>query len=101
MHANVLTEAIRLRPEASFANYLLGIVALKSADYAKAEDLFNRALDIEPRLRWARLALANLYIREAKWQKALLELDAYLEDFPKVLNRLEVQIARDRIAERL
>jgi Tfp pilus assembly protein PilF len=98
---SVLTEAIRLRPEASFAHYLLGIVAFKSADYAKAEDLFNRALDIEPRLRWARLALANLYIREAKWQKALLELDAYLEDFPKVMNRLEVQIARDRVAERL
>jgi cytochrome c-type biogenesis protein CcmH/NrfG len=97
----VLTEAIQLRPEASFAHYLLGIVAFKSADYAKAEDLFNRAIDIEPRLRWARLALANLYIREAKWQKALLQLDAYLEDFPKVRNHLEVQVARDRIAERI
>jgi Tfp pilus assembly protein PilF len=97
----VLTEAIQLRPEASFAHYLLGIVAFKSADYAKAEDLFNRAIDIEPRLRWARLALANLYIREAKWQKALLELDTYLEDFPKVRNHLEVQAARDSVAERL
>jgi len=97
----VLTQAIVLRPEASFAHYLLGIVAFNSADHATAEVHFNRALSIEPRLRWARLGLANLYIREGKWQKALAELDTYLEDYPKVLNSKDVRITRDRIAERL
>jgi tetratricopeptide (TPR) repeat protein len=97
----VLAQAIQIRPQASFAHYLLGIVAFKSADYAKAEESLNRALNIEPRLRWARLALANLYMREAQWKKALAELDAYLEAFPKVLNRREVEVTRNKVAERL
>jgi tetratricopeptide (TPR) repeat protein len=97
----VLSEAIKVRPEASFGHYLLGIVAFYGADYGHAEELFSRAIDIEPRLRWARLALANVYIRQAKWQKALGELDAYIEAFPKVQNRRDVESTRAKVAERI
>jgi predicted Zn-dependent protease len=96
-----LLEAIDLRPEASFAHYLLGIVAYRTSSDTNAEQSFRRALDIEPRLRWARLGLANLYIRQRKWESALAELDAYLEDFPNALNGPEVEAARQRVVEQL
>jgi Tfp pilus assembly protein PilF len=98
---SVLLEAIKLRPEASFAHYLLGIVAYRTADDANAEKYFRRALEIEPRLNWAQIGLANLYIRQGKWKAAIEELDTYLEDFPNAVNRPEVEAIRQKVVGRL
>jgi len=98
---SVLLDAVKISPSTFFAHYLLGIVAYKTADYKTGEGNFRKALDVEPRLRWARLALANIYMREARWKDALAELDAYIADFPKVLNHTEVRAARDKVAARL
>lgn len=98
---DVLEEAIKMKPDASFAYYLMGIAEMRGAGYASAEKNLRKALEIEPRLRWARIALANLYMKQDKWNEAIAEFDAYLNEFTKVSNRSEVQQARDKIAARL
>jgi tetratricopeptide (TPR) repeat protein len=97
----VLLEAIQRKPDASFAYYLLGVAYMQGQNYPKSEEHLRKALAIEPQLRWARLALGNLYIRQKKFQQALSEFEAYLEQFKKVANRSEVQKVREKIAAQL
>ena len=66
----VLAAAIKIKPDASFAYYLTGIVEMGSARYPKAEENLQKALEIEPKLRWARLGLGNLYVRQGKLKEA-------------------------------
>lgn len=98
---DVLREAIKIKPDASFAYYLMGIAYIQGAGYVPAEVNLRKALEIEPRLRWARLALGNLYVRQGKWSEAMKEFDAYLSDYGKVSNRSEVQEIRNKIAAKL
>ena len=69
----------------------------KAARFAEAEASLQKALEIESRLRWARIALANTYMRQQRWKEALAQFDAYLKEFPQVSNRGEVEEARQRI----
>jgi predicted Zn-dependent protease len=94
----VLAEAIKIKPDASFAYYLLGITETRGGRYQKAEENLRRALEIEPKLRWARLALGNLFINQRKFKEALIEYDTYLVDYKKVSNRTEVERARAKVA---
>jgi len=94
----VLTEAIKIKPDASFAYYLLGIAEMRGGSYGKSEENLRRSLEIEPKLRWARIALGNLFIRQNKYKEALIEYDTYLADYKKVSNHSEVERARAKIA---
>jgi tetratricopeptide (TPR) repeat protein len=94
----VLEEAIKLKPDASFAYYLLGVAHFRGDSFAKSEENLRRSLALEPRLRWARLALGNLYMRQNKWTEALAELDAYLVEFKRVSNRVDVEDVRKKVA---
>ena len=97
----VLEEAIKLKPDASFAHYLLAVVHHSNGSYGPAETAFRYALELEPRLRWARIGLANTYMRQERWADALAEFDAYLKEFPKVSNRTEVQETRKKVARKI
>ena len=97
----VLAEALKLKPDASFAYYLAGIAEMRGGSYAKAEENLRKSLEIEPKLRWARIALGNLYIRQGKLKEALAEFDAYLAEFKKVSNRPEVEQTRGKIVAQL
>ena len=95
---DVLTEAIKIKPDASFAYYLLGIAEMRAGRFEKSEENLRRALEIEPNLRWARIALGNLFLRQNKLKEALVEYDTYLADYKKVLNRPEVERTRAKVA---
>ena len=98
---DVLAEALKLKPDASFAYYLAGIAEMRGARYAKAEENLRKSLEIEPKLRWARIALGNLYIRQGKLKEALAEFDRYVAEFKKVSNLPEVQLTRGKIVAQL
>jgi tetratricopeptide (TPR) repeat protein len=98
---SVLAEAIKIKPDASFAYYLLGIAEIRAAQFAKAEANLRKSLEIEPKLRWARLALGNLFVKQGKLKEALLEYEVYLADYKKVANRPEVEQARAKVAVQL
>jgi tetratricopeptide (TPR) repeat protein len=94
----VLTHALKIKPDASFAHYLMGIVEARTGHYQKAEENLRKALEIEPKLRWSRLALGNLFIKQGKLKEALAEIDTYLADYKNVSNRPDVEGVRARIA---
>ena len=98
---SVLEAAIKIKPDASFAYYLLGIVEMRADRYRESEPLLRRALEIESRLRWARLALGNLYVRQGRLREALAEFDAYLTEFKKMANTQEVGQVRAKVAAQL
>jgi lipoprotein NlpI len=98
---SILESAIKLKPDAAFAYYLLGVAHIRGGNYAKAEANLRKAIEIEGQLRWARIALANVYMKQNKWKEALVEFDSYLEQFRKVSNRGEVEETRNKVAAQL
>lgn len=98
---SVLAEAIKLKPDAAFAYYLLGVAEMRALRYDKSEANLRKSIDIEPKLRWARIALGNLYMKQKKLQEALQEFDTYLADFKKVANHAEVEDTRNKIAAQI
>jgi tetratricopeptide (TPR) repeat protein len=97
----VLVQAIKIKPDASFAYYLLGIAEWWSGDYSKGEALLRKSMEVEPKLRWARLALANLHMERKNYKEALADLDTYLVDYKKVSNIAEVKQVREKVAAAL
>src|SRR4029453_18853065 len=72
-----LEAAIKLKPDAAFAYYLLGVTYYKSAFYEDAEEHLKHSLQLAPDLIEGHLALANVYIKIQEWSNAIAELDAY------------------------
>jgi tetratricopeptide (TPR) repeat protein len=95
-----LEAAIKLKPDAPFAYYLLGVTYYKSAFYEDAEDNLKRSLELAPDLYDARLALANVYLKIHEWPNVIAQLDAYLLENPKSPLREQVQAMRARVVAR-
>jgi tetratricopeptide (TPR) repeat protein len=98
---SALEQAIRIKPDAAFAHYLLGVSHYKAGRFPEAEASLQKALEIEARLRWARIALGNTYIKQQRWKDAVAQFDAYLKEFPKMSNRDEVEQVRRKIEQNL
>ena len=95
-----LNAALKLKSDAPFAYYLLGVTYYKSAFYEDAEDNLKRAMELAPDLLEGHLALANLYVRIQEWPNAIAELDAYLAKTEKSTLRDHVQAMRSRVVAR-
>jgi tetratricopeptide (TPR) repeat protein len=94
-----LLEAVQLSPEAAFGHYLLGVANYKTALYGEAQKHLVRALELEPKLGTARLALANLHLRLQDWSAALLQMEAYLKENPNATDREQIQAKRAQVEE--
>jgi len=95
-----LDAAIKLKPDAPFAYYLLGVTYYKSAFYEDAEDNLKRSLELAPDLADARLALANVYVKIQEWTNVIAQLDAFLAENPRSPLREQVQNMRARVIAR-
>jgi tetratricopeptide (TPR) repeat protein len=95
-----LNEAVKLKSDAPFAYYLLGVTYYRSAFYEDAEDNLKRSLDLAPELFDARLALANVYIKMQEWPNVITQLDAYLASNPKSAMRDLVLSMRAKVLAR-
>jgi tetratricopeptide (TPR) repeat protein len=95
-----LNAAVKLKPDAPFAYYLLGVTYYRSAFYEDAEDNLKKALELAPDLLDAHLALANVYIKIQEWTNAIAQLDAYLAASPRNSTRDQVQLLRSRVLAR-
>jgi tetratricopeptide (TPR) repeat protein len=94
-----LLGAVQLSPEAAFGHYLLGVANYKAALYGEAQKNLVRALELEPKLGTARLALANLHLRLQDWSAALLQMEAYLKGNPNAPDREQIQAKRAQVEE--
>lgn len=95
-----LNEAVKLKPDAAFAYYLLGVTYYRSAFYEDSEDNLKRVLELAPGLSYAHLALANVYIKMQEWTNAIAHLDGYLAMNPRPESRSEVEAMRSKLAQR-
>jgi len=98
---SVLADALKLKPDAAYAYYLVGVAEMRGNRYSVSETNLLRAIELEPKLRWSRIALGNLYVKQKRLKEALAQFDAYLAEFKKVSNRPEVQEVRGKIAAEL
>jgi len=94
---HMLQAAVRLEPRNARAFFLLGVLFYRANSNSLAEGSLNQALFFDPYQGSARLALANLYIREKKWNDALNQLDKYLTDNPFAADRLLVEGVRAKL----
>lgn len=92
-----LLQAVKLDPSSAFAHYLLGVTYYRLSFYDKAERSLTHALDLDSSLGLARLALANVYIRNEAWQQALAQLDFYIKANPHAADRGQVLAKRSQI----
>jgi Flp pilus assembly protein TadD len=88
---HMLQNAARLEPRNARIFFLLGVLFYRANSDALAESSLNQALFFEPYLGSARLALANLYVRQKKWTEARSQLEKYLVDNPFAADRAQVQ----------
>jgi tetratricopeptide (TPR) repeat protein len=96
-----LQQALKLQPSSGYAHYLIGIVYYKTMFYEEAEDHLQRAVDAGREMGFARLALANVYIRMLEWDSVVEQLDAYLKSNPWANNRDQIRQARQMAIEKL
>jgi Flp pilus assembly protein TadD len=98
---DLLDEAIRMRPLSGIAHYYLGAANYKSSFYEEAEASLKRAHELEPGMSMVRLMLANVFMKQNRWDEVLSELDAYLKESPKASDRAAIEQMRAKIAEGL
>ena len=96
-----LNAALEIQPSAPFGHYLTGVVFSMTGFDADAVPHFERAVESGAGMGFARLALANIYIRMQEWEKVVHLLDAYLEEYRFASNRPWVRETRALAAQKL
>jgi tetratricopeptide (TPR) repeat protein len=96
-----LGKVLEIRPGSAIAHCLIGAAKVKVQSFEDAEKSFQRALDLDGDLGAARLMLANLYLRQEKWDAALEQLKEYLEDNPFAPDRGVVKRMMEGAKEKL
>ena len=95
-----IEEGLQRQPDSAFGQFLLATAYSRTGSRAKAEQLFQHVLTINPGMSKAHLELVNLYLQENKSSEAVAELKAFLKASPEdsfaprarqLLDRLERQ----------
>jgi tetratricopeptide (TPR) repeat protein len=94
-----LAKVLEIRPGSAIAHCLTGAAKVKLQLFEDAEKSFQRAVELDSSLAAARLMLANLYLRQEKWQAAMEQLKQYLEDHPFAPDRGVVKRMMDGAQE--
>ena len=97
---DILEESLKLKRSA-LAYYFLGTAYFRSSFFKEAEANLKRAIEVDPHLANGRLMLANLYIKQRQWPKALEQLDTYLSENPKAVDRTQVEDTRSKVVQRI
>ena len=96
----VLRSAIKLKDGSAVAHYYLGRSLLGLTRYEEAESEFKTAYALGGKENIeARRALATIYLEKGDNQKALIELEAYLEANPTAADEKQLHETAARIRE--
>jgi tetratricopeptide (TPR) repeat protein len=93
----LLQEVTLRQPNSSIAYCLLGAIYLQKQSYEDAEENLQKALNLNQRLLTAHLFLANVYMRQKKWEEAIKHIDDYLFDSPLSPDRKKIRNLRREI----
>jgi Tfp pilus assembly protein PilF len=97
---DILEEALKIKRSA-MGYYLLGTAYYKSTFYEEAEENLKHSVEMDAHLGSGHLMLANLYMKQQKWQRALEQLDNYLTDNPKASDHSQIQQTREKVAQKV
>jgi predicted Zn-dependent protease len=98
---DILEEAVKMDPRSAAGYYYLGSAYYKSEFYDEAEQNLLKSQKLDPPSRPVRLMLVNVYMKTAKWENVLTQLNAYLKENPKATDRALMQEMRDKVIEGL
>ncbi|MBI4472684.1 MAG: tetratricopeptide repeat protein [Acidobacteria bacterium] len=91
--------ALSIAPTFVQAAFHLGSAFYRAGHFEDAEKVLVRAVKLAPKASYLRLMLANVFVRERKYEKALLEIDAYLKENPESSDRALIETARAQVVE--
>lgn len=77
-----IEEGLKRQPQSGFGEFLMGSVLIKRGNARDAEKRFRIALNDDPALTNAHLALVNLYVKENRKDEAIAELSSFLKQSP-------------------
>ena len=97
---DILEESLKMKRSAP-AYFFLGTAYYRSSFYEEAELNLKHALELDARMGASRLMLANVYIKQQKWQSALEHLDAYLVENPKASDHSQIEETRFQVARKM
>jgi len=77
-----LEEGLQRQPQSGLGEFLMGSVLVRKGNMREGEKHFRIALNNDPNLANAHLALVNLYVKEARCDEAVAELSSFLKQSP-------------------
>lgn len=96
----VLREALKQRDDSAVVYFYLGRSLLGQKRLDDAEPVFRRAFEVGGvDMIEARRALASIYLQQGKNEKALTEIEAYLEGNPKASDADQLRKTAEEIRE--
>jgi tetratricopeptide (TPR) repeat protein len=96
---DALEAAVKINPRSASAYYLLGSANYKSSFLEEAEAAFKKVHDLDQNFSRVHLLLANIYLRQGKWQDVIGSIDAYLKENPKAADRAAIEDMRAKIVK--
>jgi tetratricopeptide (TPR) repeat protein len=90
-------KAVKTNGKSASAFLNLGLALYKAAMLDRAEAALKRALALAPKMFQVRLLLANVYLKQQRYDNLLEQLNDYLQENPKGEQRREVEDMRDRL----
>jgi Flp pilus assembly protein TadD len=99
--AGLLKDAVQLGETSGDVYFMLGMSYINIDETDLAEASLLRALVIAPGKSEIHLALHNIYIKRRELDKALKELDTFLQEFPDAPDRERIQAEADRLRKAL
>ena len=77
-----LAAGLQRRPDSAFGYFLQGCLYGRTGKPAEAERSLQNAVRLDPKMAQAYLQLVNLYLRQNRRADAIVQLQAFLKDFP-------------------
>jgi len=77
-----IEEGLKRQPQSGLGEFLMGSVLVRKGNTREAEKRFRSALNDDPGLANAHLALVNLYVKESRHDEAIAELSSFLKLSP-------------------
>jgi tetratricopeptide (TPR) repeat protein len=90
-------EAVKANSRSAPAFFNLGVALYKISMLDRAEAALRKALDLAPKMFEVRLMLANVYLKQQRYDKLMEQLDRYLAEDPKGEQRQAAEQMREAL----
>jgi tetratricopeptide (TPR) repeat protein len=94
-----LRRALSIAPNFIEAAFHLGSTFYHGGHFEDAEKVLVRALKAAPAAAKLRLMLANVFMKERKYDQALLQIDAYIKENPDGPERTSAETTRSQLIQ--